>query len=73
MLGAKPIEESAQQQLVKIIPAAVLDTLFRNSLRVGMAAFLLFADFDFRFDRPDGPTYTPKAVPRERTCSLSFI
>jgi hypothetical protein len=32
----KANEESAQQQFVKKIPAAVPDTLFRNCLRVGM-------------------------------------
>jgi hypothetical protein len=55
-----------------MIPAAVLDTFFRNCLRVGMAVHPLFADFDFRFDRPDGPTYTPKATPWERSYSFLF-
>jgi hypothetical protein len=64
-----PIEKPAQQQLPKTIPAAVPDAFFRNSLRVGMAVFPGFADCDFRFDGPDGPTYTPWCAPRERGCS----
>jgi hypothetical protein len=34
--GAKPNEDSMQQQLVNKTPAAVPDTFFRNCLRVGM-------------------------------------
>ena len=51
---------------MKTIPAAVPDTLFRNSLRVGMIDYHFFAGFDFRLPHPDGPTYTPDAAQRER-------
>ena len=51
---------------MKTIPAAVPDTLFRNSLRVGMVDYHFFAEFDFRLAHPDGPTYTPDAALRER-------
>jgi hypothetical protein len=67
-LDAKLKEESAQQP-AKTIPAVVRDTLFMNSLRVGMVDCQFFADFDFRLAFPDGPTYTPDAVQRKwRSC-----
>src|SRR5580704_207267 len=37
---AKPKAESAQQQLVKTIPAQAPETFLRNSLRVGIFCFL---------------------------------
>src|SRR5579864_7668656 len=70
--SAKPNEDSAQQQLEKNIPAAALDTPFRNSLRFGMVDFQPFASFDFRLAIPDGPTYTPEAARRERTYCFGF-
>src|SRR5690242_12513971 len=67
-LGAKPMEESAQQQPAKIMPAVVPDTLFRNSLRVGMVDSHFFADFNFRLALADGPTYTPESAWKEWPC-----
>ncbi len=64
--------EFAQQKSAKTIPAAVLDTLFRNSLRVGMVDDLFFAGFDSRLSLSDAPTYTPEAVPRKRSYSFQF-
>jgi len=39
-LRAKPKTDSAQQQPAKTIPAVAPDTFLKNSLRVGMVAFL---------------------------------
>jgi hypothetical protein len=82
-LDTKANEESPQQQPAKTIPAVVRDTLFMNSLRVGMIYCQFFADFDFRLAFPDGPTYTPDAALRERPyrsglnfgelCALSVV
>src|ERR1700730_156072 len=71
-LDAKPKEESPQQQPAKTIPAVVRDTLFMNSLRVGMFKCQIFAGFDFRLAFPDGPTYTPDPVPRKRPSCFRF-
>jgi hypothetical protein len=56
----------------KNIPAAALDTPFRNSLRFGIVDSQLFASFDFRLAIPDGPTYTPEASRRERRYCFWF-
>src|SRR5579863_5825588 len=71
-LAAKPGEGSAQQQFVKNIPAVVQDTLFRNSLRVGMVDFQLFTDFNFCLAFPNGHIYTPEPAWRERPYSFRF-
>src|SRR5579864_1885988 len=68
--STKPNEDSVQLQPVNNIPAAVPETLFRNSLRVGMVDSQSLADFDFRLVLPDGPTYTPETARKERPYCL---
>src|ERR1700730_11556512 len=84
--SAKPSEESTQLQPAKKIPA-VVDTLFKKSLRVGMVPYLFLllsaahsarkiyqrqnSDPVFRFVRPSRHTYTPATLPSEPNCSSS--
>src|SRR5882672_4401770 len=70
--GENPNEDSAQQQLVKKIPAAVLDTALRNSLRFGIVTCQYFCLLRFPFG-PSGWAYLYTRGRSEGTALLFLV